>query len=227
MQRVKVQLYAGTCTPHTNAQPVYLQLAADWAVPHPGDPLIEGHTCVSLPLITPCTPACPECTPSSSSGSNKILYFHLSPYVHTSSHPFWWQSLGSSPSLPPSLLPVCHPGCAVPPQLFPPGLCPLPWVPCGGKAPALSPCLDPDTNRKGRPLNDGLSKCAHWLSPTWLWVHTHTHNCATLTLFSFSFLFPSASLWQGQHWQWRCLFTMSLTCPHCTYPPGCIIKDYF
>lgn len=49
-------------------------------------------------------------------------------------------------------------------------------------------------------------------------------------LLSQSLSFPlSVSLLQWQRGQWCRLFTVSLTCPppHCTYPVGHIMKDYF
>ena len=61
MQRPRVQLYTGTCT-RLACDPLYLQLATDWAVPHPGDPPQWG-TRVSLSLITSLTPACRVCNP--------------------------------------------------------------------------------------------------------------------------------------------------------------------
>lgn len=154
MQRVKVQLYTGTCTPltHAHTRPP-IPAAGYWLSCSPPRGPPQWGTRVSPSLITPLTPACQVCTPSS------FLIRYCS-FISVPIHlPSYFPSLG----FPPSLLPVCHPGRAVPPQLCPPGLCPLPWVPCGGKARALSPCLDPDTNHKGRELNDGFSKCAYWL----------------------------------------------------------------
>lgn len=181
MQRAKLQLYTGTCTP-LKLNPLYLQLATERAVPHPGDPPQWG-TCVSLSLITPphhlakCVPLPPPAVPN----KNRSCSF-ISLSIH------WCIVLTA-------LLP--------PWASFPP-LCPLPCVPCGGRVGALSPCLDPDTNHKGRELNDGINKYSYWLWPTLVWTYTCCFQLTVVT--SFPFTLSCHSWWQ--EWQWCRLFTM-------------------
>lgn len=213
MQRVKVQLYTGTCTPLTH-QPIYLQLAADWAVPHPWDPSSLRDTRVSLTNYTPPTSnaSLPSVHPS--------LLIRGRDTVVSSQSPMPSYILPSCPPLlPPCLPPRClsvTPDVPSHPSSLPQACALSPGYHVEENARALSPCLDPDTNRKGRKLNDGFSKCAYWLEPTWLWGRAHTQPRILpppLSAFLFPFSFPPSHSLLVTGWQWCRLFTISLTCP--------------
>lgn len=99
----------------------------------PKGPTSMRDMCVSLtnypppPQYTSLPSVCPLPPPLVLNKTKRYCSYIFVPTHSCIFHPF----LLSSPPFP--RLSVCHPGRAVPPQLSPPGLCPLPWVPCGGK----------------------------------------------------------------------------------------------
>lgn len=158
-----------------------------------------GGTRVSPSLIIPLTPACQVRSPLFSCFliKMKLLYFLFCPMCSLSHLPLPY----FFPLL--YLLSPCHPGCAA--------VC-VPGFP------------SPLTHHVGQ-------------GPTvffLIWTVTLTMRVDDLMmgppfLLSQSLSFPlSVSLLQWQRGQWCRLFTVSLTCPpHCTYPVGHIMKDYF